>query len=54
MIDFGVLIWSFFLTFVLFKRTGLDYVITHSVILVSLLFCVNLFSFGCFEPTQGS
>jgi FlaA1/EpsC-like NDP-sugar epimerase len=53
-IDFTVLILAFFFTFLLFKGTGLDYVITsHSIILVSLLFCVNLFFFWLFRTYSG-
>ncbi len=53
-IDFSVLIVSFFFTILLFKGTGLDYVITsHSFVLVSLLFCVNLFFFWLFRTYSG-
>jgi FlaA1/EpsC-like NDP-sugar epimerase len=54
MIDFGVLILSFFFTFLLFKGTGLDYIITpHRILFVNLLLASNLFFFFLFQTYAG-
>jgi FlaA1/EpsC-like NDP-sugar epimerase len=54
MIDFSILLLAFFFTFLLFKGTGLDYVVTsHNIFFVSLLFVVNLFFFWLFRTYSG-
>ncbi|WP_232758731.1 nucleoside-diphosphate sugar epimerase/dehydratase [Flavobacterium sp. ALD4] len=54
MIDFAVLLLTFFFTFLLFRGTGLDYVTTsHSIIFISLLFSVNIFFFWLFRTYSG-
>jgi len=54
MIDFGVLILAFFFTFLLFKGTGLDYIITsHRILFVNLLLGANLFFFWLFRTYSG-
>ncbi|UQD56139.1 polysaccharide biosynthesis protein [Flavobacterium sp. K5-23] len=52
--DLSVLIVAFFFTFLLFRGTGLDYIITpHSIIFINLLFGVNLFFFWLFRTYSG-
>jgi FlaA1/EpsC-like NDP-sugar epimerase len=54
MIDFSILLLAFFFTFLLFKGTGLDYVVTsHNILFLSLLFGVNLFFFWLFRTYSG-
>lgn len=54
LIDISVLIVSFFLTFLIFKGTGLSYVITnHSMTFVSLFFGINIFFFWLFRTYSG-
>ena len=54
MMDFFVLMVSFFFTFLIFKGTGLDYIITsHSLAYVGSLFGVNLFFFWLFRTYSG-
>jgi FlaA1/EpsC-like NDP-sugar epimerase len=54
MIDFAVLILAFSFTFLLFKGTGLDYIVTpHNILFVNLLFGVNLFFFWLFRTYSG-
>lgn len=54
MMDFAVLILAFFFTFLLFRGTGLDYVITtHSFIFINLLLGVNIFFFWLFRTYSG-
>lgn len=53
-IDFGVLILAFFFSYLLFRGTGLDYIITsHSITFVGLLLAVNLFFFWLFRTYSG-
>ena len=53
-IDFGVLIASCLFSFLLFRGTGLDYVITPLWIELILFFLVvNLFSFWLFRTYSG-
>jgi FlaA1/EpsC-like NDP-sugar epimerase len=54
MMDFSVLVLSFFFTILIFKGTGLDYIITpHSLRFVSALFGVNIFFFWLFRTYSG-
>jgi FlaA1/EpsC-like NDP-sugar epimerase len=54
MMDFAVLILAFFFTFLLFRGTGLDYIITtHSFIFINLLLGVNIFFFWLFRTYSG-
>jgi FlaA1/EpsC-like NDP-sugar epimerase len=54
MIDFSVLVLSFFFTILIFKGTGLDYVITpHSFIFIGSFFVVNIFFFWLFRTYSG-
>jgi FlaA1/EpsC-like NDP-sugar epimerase len=54
MIDFAILLLAFFFTFLLFKGTGLHYVITsHNILFVNILFGVNLFFFWLFRTYSG-
>lgn len=49
-----VLIVAFFLTYIIFKGTGLDYIITKkSMLYVSLFFGVNIFFFWLFRTYSG-
>lgn len=53
-IDFMVLFISFFFTFLIFRGTGLDYVVTdHSIIFIGLFFGSNLFFFWLFRTYSG-
>ena len=53
-IDLMVLMLSFFFTFLLFRGTGLDYIITpHSVIFILSFFGINLFFFWLFRTYSG-
>lgn len=54
LIDISVLMVSFFLTYLIFKGTGLDYVITdHTLVFTSLFFTINLFFFWLFRTYSG-
>jgi FlaA1/EpsC-like NDP-sugar epimerase len=54
LIDVSVLIMAFFLTYVLFNGTGIDYIITsHDVTFISLFFGVNVFFFWLFRTYSG-
>jgi FlaA1/EpsC-like NDP-sugar epimerase len=54
MIDFSVLLTSFFLTYLIFKGTGLDYIITKNVgTFISLFFGINIFFFWIFRTYSG-
>lgn len=53
-IDFMVLFIAFFLTYLLFRGTGLDYVITpHEFVFISSFFGVNVFFFWIFRTYSG-
>jgi FlaA1/EpsC-like NDP-sugar epimerase len=54
LIDVSVLIMSFFLTYVLFNGTGIDYIITpHTLTFICLFFGVNIFFFWLFRTYSG-
>lgn len=54
LIDISVLMVSFFLTYLIFKGTGLDYIITsHSLVFIGLFFGMNLFFFWLFRTYSG-
>ncbi|PWA09932.1 nucleoside-diphosphate sugar epimerase/dehydratase [Flavobacterium laiguense] len=54
MIDFSVLIVSFFFTLLIFRGTGLKYIITpHDVLFVFSFFSVNIFFFWLFRTYSG-
>jgi FlaA1/EpsC-like NDP-sugar epimerase len=54
MMDFSVLVLSFFFTILIFKGTGLDYIITpHSFRFIGALFGVNIFFFWLFRTYSG-
>jgi FlaA1/EpsC-like NDP-sugar epimerase len=54
MMDFSVLLLSFFFTVVIFRGTGLDYIITpHSGLFMSFFFGVNVFFFWLFRTYSG-
>ncbi|WP_394346105.1 polysaccharide biosynthesis protein [Flavobacterium rhamnosiphilum] len=54
MMDFSVLVLSFFFTILIFKGTGLDYIITpHSFTFISALFGINVFFFWLFRTYSG-
>lgn len=54
LIDVSVLVLSFFLTYLIFKGTGLDYIITGYVLTyVSLFFGINIFFFWLFRTYSG-
>ncbi|WP_394364610.1 polysaccharide biosynthesis protein [Flavobacterium gawalongense] len=54
MMDFSVLVLSFFFTILMFKGTGLDYIITpHSFIFIGSFFAVNIFFFWLFRTYSG-
>ncbi|MFV8341068.1 polysaccharide biosynthesis protein [Flavobacterium sp. XS2P39] len=54
MIDFSVLVLSFFFTILIFKGTGLDYIITpYSFRFIASLFGVNIFFFWLFRTYSG-
>ncbi|MFV8374712.1 polysaccharide biosynthesis protein [Flavobacterium sp. LB1P71] len=54
MMDFSVLVLSFFFTILIFKGTGLDYIITpNSVLFVASFFGVNIFFFWLFRTYSG-
>jgi FlaA1/EpsC-like NDP-sugar epimerase len=54
MIDFSVLIVSFFFTLLIFRGTGLKYIITtHDVLFVCSFFGVNVFFFWLFRTYSG-
>ncbi|WP_196853612.1 polysaccharide biosynthesis protein [Flavobacterium sp. CAN_S2] len=53
-IDFVVLLLAFFFTFLLFKGTGLEYIITsHTVVFLFSFFGINLFFFWLFRTYSG-
>ena len=52
--DFSVLVLAFFFTVLIFKGTGLDYVITpYTARFLGAFFCVNLFFFWLFRTYSG-
>ncbi|MFV8372632.1 polysaccharide biosynthesis protein [Flavobacterium sp. LB2P6] len=54
MMDFSVLVLAFFFTILIFKGTGLDYVITpYSFRFITALFGVNIFFFWLFRTYSG-
>jgi FlaA1/EpsC-like NDP-sugar epimerase len=54
MIDFSVLIVSFFFTLLIFRGTGLKYIITtHDVLFICSFFGVNIFFFWLFRTYSG-
>ena len=54
MMDFSVLVLSFFFTILIFKGTGLDYVITpYNFRFITALFSVNIFFFWLFRTYSG-
>ncbi|RTY74244.1 polysaccharide biosynthesis protein [Flavobacterium sp. GSP27] len=54
LIDLMVLTTSFVFTFLIFKGTGMDYIITdHSTILIAGFFATNLFFFWLFRTYSG-
>ncbi|MBP6760063.1 MAG: polysaccharide biosynthesis protein, partial [Flavobacterium sp.] len=54
LIDISVLVMSFFLTFLIFKGTGLNYIITnHSLTFVGMFFTINIFFFWLFRTYSG-
>lgn len=54
MMDFSVLVLSFFFTILIFKGTGLDYIITpYSFRFIVSLFGVNIFFFWLFRTYSG-
>lgn len=54
MMDFSVLVLSFFFTILIFKGTGLDYIVTpHTVRFISGFFGVNIFFFWLFRTYSG-
>ena len=54
MIDFSVLIVSFFFTLLIFRGTGLKYIITtHDVLFVCSFFGINVFFFWLFRTYSG-
>lgn len=54
MMDISVLVVSFFFTIIIFKGTGLDYIITqYNFSFIISLFCVNVFFFWLFRTYSG-
>ncbi len=54
LIDISVLLLSFFFTVLIFRGTGLDYIITpHSIVFTILFFGVNVFFFWLFRTYSG-
>lgn len=54
LMDFSVLVLSFFFTILIFKGTGLDYIITpNSFAFIAALFSVNVFFFWLFRTYSG-
>jgi FlaA1/EpsC-like NDP-sugar epimerase len=54
MMDVAVLMVAFFLTYILFRGTGLDYIITPNTgLYIGLLFSVNIFFFWLFRTYSG-
>nr|WP_173852984.1 nucleoside-diphosphate sugar epimerase/dehydratase [Flavobacterium sp. 28A] len=52
--DFAVLLMAFFFTYLLFRGTGLNYIVTeHTVLFISFLFGVNIFFFWMFRTYSG-
>ncbi|WP_244273311.1 hypothetical protein [Flavobacterium sinopsychrotolerans] len=54
MMDVTVLIVAFFFTYLIFRGTGLDYIITpHRFLFISSFFGVNIFFFWIFRTYSG-
>jgi FlaA1/EpsC-like NDP-sugar epimerase len=54
MIDFSVLIVAFFVTLLVFRGTGLNYIsTTHDVLFISSFFGINIFFFWLFRTYSG-
>ncbi|MDI5895601.1 nucleoside-diphosphate sugar epimerase/dehydratase [Flavobacterium sp. LB1P51] len=54
MIDFSVLVLAFFFTILIFKGTGLDYIITpQKYLFISCFFGINIFFFWLFRTYSG-
>ena len=54
LIDFSVLLLSFFFTILIFRGTGLDYIITtHNFAFIASFFTVNIFFFWLFRTYSG-
>ncbi|MFV5685803.1 polysaccharide biosynthesis protein [Flavobacterium sp. GB2R13] len=54
MMDFSILVFSFFFTILLFKGTGLDYIVTpHTFRFIAGFFGVNIFFFWLFRTYSG-
>ena len=54
MLDVSVLVVAFFFTYLIFRGTGLDYIITpDSLIFVCSFLCVNIFFFWVFRTYSG-
>ncbi|MFV8378251.1 polysaccharide biosynthesis protein [Flavobacterium sp. LB3R33] len=54
MMDFSVLVLSFFFTILIFKGTGLDYIITpNNFTFIAALFSINIFFFWLFRTYSG-
>lgn len=54
MMDVSVLVVSFFFTILIFKGTGLDYIITpYNFSFIISLFCINVFFFWLFRTYSG-
>jgi FlaA1/EpsC-like NDP-sugar epimerase len=54
LIDFSVISLSFFLTYLIFDGTGLNYIVTpHQFVFVGFLFGVNIFFFWLFRTYAG-
>ena len=54
MIDFSVLVLAFFFTILIFKGTGLDYIVTpHTFRFIAAFFGVNIFFFWLFRTYSG-
>ncbi|MFV8465670.1 polysaccharide biosynthesis protein [Flavobacterium sp. LB1P62] len=54
MIDFSVLVLAFFFTILIFKGTGLDYIITpQRYLFISCFFGINIFFFWLFRTYSG-
>ncbi|CAM2919630.1 polysaccharide biosynthesis protein [Flavobacterium frigoris] len=54
MMDCAVLMVAFFFTYLLFRGTGLDYIVTtHTALYLSFLFGVNIFFFWLFRTYSG-
>ncbi|WP_035667985.1 nucleoside-diphosphate sugar epimerase/dehydratase [Flavobacterium sp. 83] len=54
LMDFSVLVLSFFFTILIFKGTGLDYIVTpHTIRFIAGFFSVNVFFFWLFRTYSG-